>query len=104
MLKQFCLIWSFIFCISLNTLYAQTLHLATENYPPFNMSINTSDSATEAEITGISTEIVQELFKRAKISYTVRLYPWQRAYWLAQNKPNFGVFSTTRTEAREKTV
>ncbi|MGK0290222.1 MAG: polar amino acid transport system substrate-binding protein [bacterium] len=96
------LLLTFIFCTFSSFLFGQTLHLTTENYPPFNLSADASDSAKEAKITGISTKIVQELFRRTKTSYTLKLYPWQRAYWLAQNKQNYGVFSTTRTPAREK--
>lgn len=75
--------------------HAQTIHLKTENYPPFNMA-GANDS-----IIGISTEIVETLFKRAEIDYTLELLPWQRAFSLALNERNNAVFSTTRTAERE---
>lgn len=75
---------------------AQTIHLQTENYPPFNM-MGPSES-----IIGISTEIVEVLFKRAGIDYTMELLPWQRAFSLALNESNNAVFSTTRTAEREE--
>ncbi len=90
-----------VFFLALGIVHGQTLHLVTENYPPFNMSTDGRDAAKEDLITGISTEIVQELFKRTKMEYTLILYPWKRAYWLAQNRADYGVFSTTRTAARE---
>lgn len=75
--------------------HAQTIHLKTENYPPFNM-IGSGDS-----IVGISTEIVETLFKRAGVDYTLELLPWQRAFSLALNEQDNAVFSTTRTAQRE---
>ncbi len=101
MKAQISLLLGIFLCFASGSSYGQTLHLTTENYPPFNMNIAGRDSAKEDQITGISTEIVQELFKRAEIGYTMTLYPWKRAYWLAKNRSNYGVFSTTRTEARE---
>ena len=53
------------------------------------------------EITGISTEIVREIFKRNKLDYSISLLPWNRAYSMAAETPNLGVFSTTRTPERE---
>ncbi len=76
---------------------AQTIHLKTENYPPFNMSGPGNDS-----IIGISTEIVETLFRRAGIAYTMELLPWQRAFSLALSEPDNAVFSTTRTAEREE--
>jgi polar amino acid transport system substrate-binding protein len=74
---------------------AQTIHLKTENYPPFNMS---GDSES---IIGVSTEIVEVLFKRAGVDYTLELLPWQRAFSMALEEQNTAVFSTTRTTERE---
>ena len=76
--------------------HAQTIHLKTENYPPFNM-VGAGDS-----IIGISTEIVETLFKRAGVDYTLELLPWQRAFSLALNEQDNAVFSTTRTAQREE--
>lgn len=76
--------------------HAQTIHLKTENYPPFNMT-GPGDS-----IIGISTEIVETLFKRAGIDYTLELLPWQRAFSLALEEQDNAVFSTTRTAEREE--
>lgn len=77
------------------SLFAQTILLKTENYPPFNMS------GEQDSIIGVSTEIVEELFKRAEISYELELLPWQRAFSMALEEANTAVFSTTRTEERE---
>ncbi len=77
------------------TATAQTIHLKTENYPPFNME------GVDATIIGVSTEIVETLFKRAEIDYTIELLPWQRAFASALKEKDTAVFSTTRTEERE---
>lgn len=73
----------------------RTINLTTENYPPFNME------TADKQITGVSTEIVHELFDRANLPYEIRLYGWTRAYKLALETPWHGVFSTTRTKERE---
>ncbi len=79
------------------------LMLLTENYPPFNMSIEDKNFSRESGIDGISTDIVREMMKRSGIDYSMTLrFPWKRIYDLTLRKPNYGIFSTTRTEAREK--
>lgn len=90
----------FLFCRSL--VCAETLHLVTEDYPPFNMRLSGENAGSSDDpLTGISTDIVRELFRRAGIGYTIRIYPWKRAYDMALRKPGYGVFSTTRTPERE---
>lgn len=76
--------------------------LLTENYPPFNMSVNDKNFARGDNIDGLSTDIVREMFKRANVKYRLSLrFPWSRIYKLTLQKRNYGLFSTTRTEARE---
>lgn len=76
--------------------------LLTENYPPFNMSTNQKNFARGDKITGLSTEVVREMFKRANINYSLSLrFPWKRIFRLTLSKKNYGLFSTTRTEERE---
>lgn len=78
-----------------SALSAQTFQLKTENYPPFNLG------NSDGEIIGISSEIVEELFKRTKVEYEMELLPWQRAYRLALEETNHAVFSTTQTTERQ---
>ncbi|MGH1486537.1 MAG: substrate-binding periplasmic protein [Cellvibrionaceae bacterium] len=87
-----------LFFISL-PLYAQTITLTTEHYPPYNIDLSLDKSGTG--IGGASTEIVLEMMRRSGYSYSMNLMPWKRAYGNAQEKKYTGVFSTTRTEARE---
>lgn len=71
------------------------LEVLTEDYPPFNMM------GADAKISGLSTEIVEELFKRAGVQYSIKLLPWKRAYEQTLNSPNSVLYSTTRTPERE---
>lgn len=82
-----------LFCVAL---CAQTLTLTTENYPPFNI-VDPKSGA----VSGISTEKVREIMRRANEKYTLAAYPWSRAFQMGQNDTNTCVFSTTRTAERE---
>ncbi len=75
---------------------AAPLTIVTEDYPPFNMP-----KAGSQEIVGISSDLLQAAFKKAGIAYSVALFPWARAYDMAQKDPNTCVYSTTRTPERE---
>ena len=71
--------------------------LLTENFPPYNMSINGKNFAQEDNIDGIAVDIVREMFKRAGVKYSLTLrFPWDRIYKLALEKPGYGVFVTAR--------
>lgn len=76
--------------------HARALILTTEDYPPFNIRGN-----NDSEVSGISTEIIVEMMKRAGIPITIRVYPWQRALNIALSDTEACVYSTVRTEKRE---
>ena len=81
---------------------AGKLILLTENYPPFNMSIDEKNFARGDSIDGISADIVKELMSRANIEYSMTLrFPWARVYGLAQSKANYGLFSTAFLDKRK---
>jgi polar amino acid transport system substrate-binding protein len=75
---------------------ATSLILTTEDYPPFNIKGN-----SEKPISGISTDIVRELMKRAGITIDITMYPWQRALSIAASDSDSCVYSTVRTAKRE---
>jgi polar amino acid transport system substrate-binding protein len=77
--------------------WAETLILTTEEAPPFNYSTDHGKT-----VVGSATEVVNELFKRAAIDYTIKMYPWARAIEMGHYDKNTCVYSTTRTEEREK--
>ena len=76
--------------------------LLTENFPPFNMSVDDKNFARDDGIDGISAEVVRAMFKRANIDYSLSLrFPWDRLYRLTLDKPNYGLFSTIFTPERQ---
>jgi polar amino acid transport system substrate-binding protein len=82
--------------------YGYKVVLLTENFPPFNMSVDDKNFARDDGIDGISAEIVRAMFKRAKIDYSLSLrFPWDRLYRLTLDKPSYGLFSTTFTPERQ---
>ena len=94
------LLWkSAIFSVSsmmaINAVQAAPLNVMTEDYPPFNMQ------GEGGKIVGLSTEVVEELFKRAGVEYKLTLMPWKRAYEDTLGTPNTALYSTTRTPERE---
>lgn len=60
---------------------AQTITVVTEEYPPYNFR------DADKKITGMATEVVEAVLKRAKLDYKVDIYPWARAYQMAQTHP-----------------
>jgi polar amino acid transport system substrate-binding protein len=71
------------------------LVLATEEYPPYNMS------GPGGTVTGISTDIVKALLDAAGYEYEIAIYPWARAIAMARTQVNTCVYSMSRTPERE---
>lgn len=93
LLLLFSLFWGF--CANPPSGQAQTITVVTEEYPPYNFTEN-------GTIKGCSTEIVEEVLKRARLQYTLTSYPWARTYNMAQESPNVLIYSIGRSEKREK--
>jgi len=70
------------------------LLLVTEESPPNNMTVN-------GVLTGLATDKVAEMMRRAGVAYRMEVLPWARAYLAALNKGDTCIFSTTRTPERE---
>ncbi|MBU2710297.1 substrate-binding periplasmic protein [Zooshikella harenae] len=70
------------------------IRVVTEEFPPYNY---TQDN----KLVGLSTNIVQAVFKELKINPEIRVYPWVRAYQTALNEPNTLIFSIGRNHKRE---
>ncbi|MBF0286681.1 MAG: ABC transporter substrate-binding protein [SAR324 cluster bacterium] len=87
-------------CVS-TSLFAQSvddLEFITENYAPYNYK-------KDGKIQGIAVDALVEMFKivgSQKTLEDIKLWPWARGYKIVQQKKNTSLFSTTRTEAREK--
>lgn len=76
----------------------QSVKIFTEHYPPYNMQ-------SQGKLTGLSVEILDAMLKQMKSKQSledIKLTNWSRAYSIAQKKKNAMVFSTTRTQSREK--
>jgi polar amino acid transport system substrate-binding protein len=74
---------------------AQTINLLTEDAYPFQYLDN-------KQLTGMAVEIVSETFKRAGVTRKDEVLSWKDAYDRAQVYPNTCIYSTARTENREK--
>lgn len=84
------------FVIATTPVFAQKVSVVTEEMAPYNF-IDDRDKT----ITGLSTEIVQEVLRRTKIEYKIAVYPWARSYRIAQEDPNIAIYSIGRNEERE---
>lgn len=88
-------------CVSVTLLIspasAENVAVVTEEMPPYNFY----DEKDQA-VAGLSTELVHEVFKRANIQYHIKVYPWARAYRMAQEAPNIAIYSMGRNEERER--
>lgn len=74
---------------------AQTIQAVTEDAPPYTY-------VEHGRVTGPVTEVVEQSLQRAGFKdYQVSLYPWARAYDLAQKQPHVLIFLIARTPARE---
>lgn len=72
------------------------LLVVTEHWPPFNYKL------PDNSIGGIATKRVIEILNRAEIDFEIQLYPWARAYHLAQSQRNVLIYSIYRNKEREK--
>lgn len=64
--------------------------------PPYQMQEN------DRPLTGVSVELVQMMLKEAGVDLKIQVYPWARAYNMAQRLDNVMLFSILRNPPREK--
>lgn len=70
------------------------VEVATEIWPPYNYLEN-------GNLIGTSTKIVKASIERAKIPFEIAVYPWARAYALAQSRENTLIYTIMRIPERE---
>jgi len=70
------------------------LDVVTENLKPYNYM-------EDGEVKGLSTEIVKQLLDETGIKYKINIYPWARAYHLAQTKKNVLIYTIMKIPLRE---
>ena len=74
---------------------AQSVTFLTEENPPFNF-------AQSGKAAGISTDVVNEIAKRAGIAARFEVLIWDSAYRRAQAEKNTCLYSAARIEVRER--
>jgi len=85
-------------CLWLSTGHAiagDDLTIITEDYPPLNY-------VEKKELKGPSVDIVRAITDRLGAGSKIKVYPWARGYKLLETRKNTVLFSTARTNAREK--
>ncbi len=73
---------------------ATALQLMTEELPPYSFKSNN-------RVDGLSIEIITELFKRAGVSFDIRLVPLRRALATVEAEADSCVFPLERSQERE---
>ncbi len=76
--------------------HAQTIEVVTEEWPPYNYT-------EQGQVLGTSTEILREALENSGFDYSIRSFPWARAYEMAKTRPNTLIYTIVRTAQREKT-
>ncbi len=74
--------------------FAQTIQVVTEEYPPYNYT-------EDGKITGFSTDVVEEVLKRAGLSYKIQSNAWADSYRIAETSANTLIYSMGRNIERE---
>lgn len=74
---------------------AFALTLLTEENPPLNYT-------ESGKVTGFSTEVLEEMGRRAKVPLTVEMLDWKIGYERAQSAKETCLYSTARLENRER--
>lgn len=91
-----------LWCLSVRAESLADLYLYTENYGQYNYSLNGRDfEHWRDDIGGSSTELVKAVLAESGLSYRMRLRTWSVGYERTLERPNYGLFSTARTESRE---
>jgi polar amino acid transport system substrate-binding protein len=95
----FCLILSLFFfagsasAIKSDAIKPVGLKMYTEAYPPLNF-------AEKGKVTGLATEVVQELIKRTSTGADIQLVTWEEGYKAVMEKPNVALFTVAMTPER----
>jgi len=77
MMISLCFVFIVIFSPKI---YAETeIVVVTENWAPYNFIEN-------GLVKGASTEIVKRVLDNTDLNYSIRVYPWARAYYLRIQK------------------
>ncbi len=73
---------------------SNTLHIITEEYPPYNYVEN-------GELKGFSVEIIKAVMRELRVDYPIRVLPGARGEKYTQTYSNYMLFSLFKTEKRK---
>ena len=82
------------FTFSLACSAADKMVIITEEGIPYNYT-------QDGKLTGVTTQVVQEITRRLGIAGDIEVLPWARGYKRLRTEPNVVLFTTARTEERE---
>lgn len=71
-----------------------TISVVTENWRPY------SYAGENGEILGDATELVLKVMERAGLDYSIRIYPWSRAYAKAVHEKNTLIYAMLHSPER----
>ncbi len=71
------------------------INVVTSYFPPFSFE-------EDGQVKGIAVDRAEQIFAHLNISPKINIYPWARAYTIAEKTPNTLIFSMARTDKREK--
>ncbi|WP_419903347.1 substrate-binding periplasmic protein [Kiloniella sp.] len=77
------------------TVIADTVHIVTEEFPPYNYQ-------EDSNAKGLSTEVIQAVLQEIDVQAEINFYPWARAYKIAQQRKNHLIYSIVRIPEREE--
>ena len=75
--------------------YADPITIVTEHWAPY-VYIDKNN-----EVAGSMTDRVRAIMAQSGLAYTMSLYPWPRAYKIAQTKPNVLIYPIYQTDERK---
>ncbi|PSF09732.1 amino acid ABC transporter substrate-binding protein [Marinobacter fuscus] len=80
---------------------AEEFRIYTEQYPPYNMTTTGQLFAhSEDEVTGVCTDIMKALLKRANLSYSIKLRDLSYGMNRSKNHSEHGVYCVSKTDER----
>lgn len=91
------LVFAMLYALASPWAWAEKVTIATEDNAPYGYFDPISQ-----HLTGLGTEVVQEVFRRAGILQQTTIYPWSRAYKLTLSTPNMAIYPIIRSHEREK--
>ncbi len=94
MMRRCCSILGALLASLVAATAAAELQLLTEEAPPTSFM-------QDGELRGMAVEVVRALILRTGDQAQIKLLPWTRAYHLAQQQADTGLFATVRTPERE---